>query len=171
MSRPVSTFIWNRSLLSREGRRELEQMEESLFQILLTLSLVKQLPTLPTPWIDYLTFGTGSLLPNLVVRTPTHFPSCLILLFSLSHLILKCVLQSILSIISVAGSLGAEELFVTLIAVKFVTPLFTIESNMKPVFYPSAGKEPVALRTNSKNSLRHMPPAWLFFCVLLSGKW
>ena len=39
---------------------------------------------------------------------------------------------------------GAEELFVTLIAVKFVTPLFTIESNIKPVFYPSAGKEQVA---------------------------
>ena len=49
MSRPVSAFIWNRSLLSREGRGELEQMEESLFQILLTLPLVKQLPTLPTP--------------------------------------------------------------------------------------------------------------------------
>ena len=32
----------------------------------------------------------------------------------------------------------------TLIAVKFVTPLFTIESNIKPVFYPSAGKEQVA---------------------------
>ena len=63
-------------------------------------------------------------------------------------------IQSILSIISVAGSLGAEELFVTLIAVKFVTPLFTIESNLS-----IGGGKPVALRTNSKNSLRHMPPA------------
>ena len=46
----------------------------------------------------------------------------------------------------------------TLIAVKFVTPLFTIESNLS-----IGGGKPVALRTNSKNSLRHMPPTWLFF--------
>ena len=75
---------------------------------------------------------------------------------------MRITLQSILCIISVAGSQGAEgaeELFVTLIAVKSVTPLFMIESNVKPVFYPSAGKEPIALRTNCKNSLRHMPPA------------
>lgn len=56
--------------------------------------------------------------------------------------------------ISVAGSLGAEELFVTLIAVKFFTPLLTIESNLS-----IGGEKPVALRTNSKNSLRHMPLA------------
>ena len=49
---------------------------------------------------------------------------------------------------------GRRGVIVTLIAVKFVTPLFTIESNLS-----IGGGKPVALRTNSKNSLRHMPPA------------